>query len=375
MSLNRRALLALPLASLAWRACIAETASTSESSLEPASVSVPPAMPGALVWPGQDWERTTPQQAGWTANALARARDYSQSIGTTSFVAVQHGRIVVSWGDINRRLDLHSVRKSLLSALVGIAVAEGRIDLDASIGSLGIDDVSPSLTDAEKRATVRQLLQARSGVYHPALYETAGEKRLRPAPGSHAPGSFWYYNNWDFNALGTIYARAVGATVFDSFAQRISAPTGMQDFRPEDGHYLRGESSLHPAYLFRMSARDLARFGLLFLRSGCWRDRTVVPAAWVKESTTGWSETSLHSGYGYMWWTGYPDRRVDAIDLPPGGFWADGHNGQYVIVDPVNDLVVVHQTERGSVNVRQMGRLIWLLLIAARAGDPGRDPL
>jgi CubicO group peptidase (beta-lactamase class C family) len=195
-----------------------------------------------------------------------------------------------------------------------------------------------------------------------------------PPRGSHPPGTFWYYNNWDFNVLGSIYERAAGTSVFEGFEQSIAAPTGMQDYRVQDGRYVRGSDSVYPAYLFRMSARDLARFGLLYLRAGRWRDRTIVSASWIKESTTAWSETSIHSGYGYMWWTGFADRRVGAMDLSPGGFWADGHNGQFVIVDPVNDLVVVHQTEHGSVSVRQMGHLMWLLLNGARVSDPGRDP-
>ena len=129
-----------------------------------------------------------------------------------------------------------------------------------------------------------------------------------------------------------------------------------------------------PRIPLRMSARDLARFGLLYLRRGRWRNASLVPSAWVAESTSAWSETHVHSGYGYLWWTGFADRRVEIMDLSPGGFWADGHNGQYVVVDPGNDLVVVHQTETGKVDPRQMGHLMWLILNAARASDPGRDP-
>lgn len=72
------------------------------------------------------------------------------------------------------------------------------------MAELGIDDNEPRLTDEEKRATVHDLLKARSGVYHPALYETARMKEKRPPRHSHASGTFWYYNNWDFNVLGTI---------------------------------------------------------------------------------------------------------------------------------------------------------------------------
>lgn len=357
MSIDRRRFLALPAAYLALR---------SSNVL---------AAPAAEIFPEREWEHLPPEQAGWRQDWLTRAHDYSLSIGTASLAVVQHGRMITSWGDIDRRHQLHSVRKSLLSALIGIAVAQGKMDLDATLATLGIDDVAPSLTDAEKQATVRQLLQARSGVYHPALYETEGEKRRRPPRGSHAPGTFWYYNNWDFNVLGTLYERAAGVSVFQGIKEHLADPLQMQDYRVQDGRYVRGADSMHPAYPLRMSARDLARFGLLYLRSGHWRDRAIVPAAWVRESTTAWSETFVHSGYGYMWWTAFPDRRADVMDMAPSGFWADGHNGQYVVVDPVNDLVVVHQTSTGKVSLPQMGRLMWMLLNAAGVADPGRDPL
>ena len=148
----------------------------------------------------------------------------------------------------------------------------------------------------------------------------------------------------------------------------------MQDYRPADGRYVTGPESAFPAYPFHMSARDLARFGLLYLHHGRWGDRQVVPAAWVAESTTAWSRTHIQSGYGYLWWTGFPDQRVAIMDLPPGGFWADGAEGQFVVVDPADDLVVVHQTDGNTVVTRQKGHLMWLLLTAAHVRDPGNDP-
>jgi CubicO group peptidase (beta-lactamase class C family) len=328
----------------------------------------------ADVFPGAEWSSLDPAQAGWSPDGLAAALAYAQSVGTATLLVVRHGHIVTSLGDIASRLELHSMRKSLLSALIGIAVADGRIRLDATLASLGIDDVPPSLTDAEKQATVRELLESRSGVYHVALYETQGEIRQRPPRGSHPVGTFWYYNNWDFNVLGAIYERAVGTSIFQAFQDRIATPIGMQDYRPSDGRYVTGPASSYPAYPFHMSARDLARFGLLYLHRGRWADRQIVPASWVAESTTAWSQTTIGSGYGYLWWTGFPDRGVPIMDLPPGAFWADGARGQFVAVDPADDLVVVHQTDGRTVGTRQKGHLIWLLLTVAHASDPGQDP-
>src|SRR6202008_3850881 len=119
------------------------------------------------------------------------------------------------------------------------------------------------LTAEEKGATVRDLLMARSGIYHAALYETAAMAAQRPRRFSHKPGSFWHYNNWDFNTLGTIYERAVRSPIFDGFEREIGRPIGMQDYRPADGESVTGPASVYPAYPFKMSARDLARFGLL----------------------------------------------------------------------------------------------------------------
>jgi len=142
-------------------------------------------------YPGTDWEQITPEAAGWSAEKLAQAQIWSRQIAPSAAVMiVQHGRVVAEWGDTAARINLRSIRKSLLSALIGIAVAENKINLNATMAALGIDDNEPSLSDEEKKATVLDLLKARSGVYHPALYESAEMAAERPVRGSHAPGTF-----------------------------------------------------------------------------------------------------------------------------------------------------------------------------------------
>ena len=134
-----------------------------------------------------------------------------------------------------------------------------------------IDDKPPQLTTEEKESqSTRHLLQAKSGVYHEATAESEQQLDRRPPRGSHAPGTFWYYNNWDFNALGTIYRRLMGEDIFEGVERRIAKPIGMQDFSAADGRYVlhRSSSSNHPAYHMTMSARDLARFGLLVPQQG-----------------------------------------------------------------------------------------------------------
>src|SRR5205814_96396 len=148
----------------------------------------------------------------------------SHRIGSTAVMIVHHGAVVAEWGDTAAKTPLASVRKSLLSALIGIAVERKQIDLGKTLAELGIDDNEPSLSAEEKTATVRDLLEARSGIYHSALFETPSMAARRPPRLSHAPGTFWYYNNWDFNTLGAIYEHATRHSIFDAFETEIGRP-------------------------------------------------------------------------------------------------------------------------------------------------------
>jgi CubicO group peptidase (beta-lactamase class C family) len=332
---------------------------------------------GSDRFPNPDWVRVDPEGAGWSRQKLEKAEKWSRQINSIAVMVVHHGVVVAEWGDTIAKTGLASVRKSLLSALIGNAVERKEIDLAQTIGSLGIDDNEPSLTPQEKTATVRDLLQARSGVYHAALYEARAAAALRPARGSHTPGTFWYYNNWDFNTLGTIYERAVRSSIFDAFEREIAAPIGMQDYRPSDGCYVTGAASVYPAYPIRMSARDLARFALLYLNKGRWQDRRIIPAAWVEESTKAHSQTERASGYGYMWWTRPLGNSVaPVVNLPDGTFFAQGAGGQFAFVIPAHDLVVVHRAphvDGGLAHRGTVDRLIWLILDAGQFPDIGPD--
>ena len=326
-------------------------------------------------FPGAEWDHVAPATAGWSAEQLKFAEDWSGKIGSTAVIVIHHGAIVGEWGDTAAKTPLASVRKSLLSALIGIAAERGQIDLTKNLAQLGIDDSEPSLSADEKTATVRDLLQARSGVYHAALYETAGMAARRPPRLSHKPGTFWYYNNWDFNTLGAVYEHATRHSIFDAFDSEIARPIGMQDYKPADGQYVTGEASVYPAYPFDMSARDLARFALLYLHHGKWRDRQIVPASWVEESTRPYSQSWFGPGYGYLWWTGFFDDSIaPAVKVPQGTFFAWGAGGQFAFVMPAHDLVVVHRAPRQSdADLRPIGRLLWLVLEAGHFRDIGPD--
>ncbi len=326
------------------------------------------------------WLRyASPAEAGFSAAALDSVRRYADSVQSGAVVAVYRGHVIAAWGDVARELELHSVRKSLVSGLYGTAVARGAVDLDATLAELGIDDATP-LTSTEKGARVRDLLAARSGVYLGAAYAPSDQDEERPDRGAHDPGSHWFYNNWDFNVAGVIYERETGEDLYHSFAARIARPLGMEDWRPEDGTRIWEPSqSDHPAHTIRMSARDLARFGQLYLQEGRWAGERVVPADWVAGSTRPVSDFGDGRGYAFMWWTYAPgsltaDRYAP---LAPYRIYAgSGTGGQLVAVVPELELVVVHRGDTD--NSRPIsGRDAWTIvagIAGAKRGPPEPDP-
>jgi CubicO group peptidase (beta-lactamase class C family) len=302
-------------------------------------------------YPGKTWQRlSSSEQAGWSRETLAAAHEYanSDSIHTSAVMIVQSGEVVEQWGDIDKKISSYSVRKSLLSALYGIYSAEGVIDINQTLQQAGIDDSPDPLTKEEKQARIVDLLRARSGVYHAVDFETESMRKSRPARGSHAPGTFWYYNNWDFNVLGTIFEKKTGLKIGEAFYQRIAKPIGMQDFQPGDVYYFGGPYSIHPAYHFEMTARDMARFGLLYLRHGRWNKKQIVPEAWVERSTHADEMVKSNGvdagGYEYLWWVDYGGAHFPEVSLP-GIFSARGSGAHYIFVIPTLDMVIVHRTD------------------------------
>ncbi|MEO2022915.1 MAG: amidohydrolase family protein [Pirellulaceae bacterium] len=325
-------------------------------------------------YPGREWSRLdSPEQAGWSSEKLQQARELSGTLDTAALMIVHNGVVVDEWGTTALPLNCHSIRKSLLSLVYGPHVAAGTISLDKKLAELGIDDNEPSLTEAEQQATLGDLLKARSGVFHPALYETAAMAAKRPQRGSHPPGTFWYYNNWDFNAACSIFENLTGGSLFEEFERRLAGPLQMQDFvRTRHTRYVTGEDSVHPAYPFQLSARDLARVGLLALRAGKWQGRQVVSSDWIQESTQSYSDAATSGGYGYMWWVAVDGVHFPNVSLPTGTFSARGYRGHYLLVIPEWDLVVVHRVNTFQDGTRVLksdfGKLLKLILAARPAG-------
>lgn len=327
-------------------------------------------MANVPIFPEARWPAPT-IGAEWSRAKLDEARNYAATIATAAVMIVHRGHLIEQWGDVTARYKCHSIRKSLLSALIGIHVHEGRIDLDLSLAELGIDD-REGLTERERAATIMDLLTARSGVYHPTHYETERMIRIKPARHSHGPGTWWCYNNWDFNALGTIFEQLTGRGIFEEFRDRIAVPLGMEDFRYDtarrDGEYVHSEASMHAAYPFRLSARDMARFGLLYLNGGRWNGMQVVPEKWVRTSVRPYSLAGDRGAYGYMWWVAHQDIHFPQMSVPHGTYSARGARGHYIVVVPQHDLVVVHRVDSDTpgrkVSSMEFGALLERILDA-----------
>ncbi len=287
--------------------------------------------------PESSWmQYADPAEAGFDAVKLDSAQKEWESQPSAAFMVVSEGAVVVAWGDVERRFMCHSVRKSFMSALYGIYWDQNKIDLNKTLADLGIDDIGDGLLESEKQARILDLLKARSGIFHPAAY--AGRTDSQPR-GSQGPGRYFAYNNWDFNTLVTIFEQETGDRFFESFDRYFGQPLAMNDWRVSDGYYhYELEKSKHPAYPFRMSARDAARIGLLFAREGKWGDTRILSRDWVRRSTALYSHDTETFGYGMLWWVAREPRFAEY-----GMFAALGVGNQMIAVLPELDLVIVNR--------------------------------
>jgi CubicO group peptidase (beta-lactamase class C family) len=343
----------------------------------------------APVFPGSEWQRVAPQDAGFNEARIAALRTWLATQKTTGLLVVSGGRVVVEHGDVARVSKVASVRKSVLAMLYGRYVADGTIDLDRSVADVGLDDLTPFLP-AERDATLRHLLMARSGIY--LVSGTPDLDALLPGRGSHAPGAFFQYQNWDFNAAGAAFEKLTGRDIYEALETDLARPLQMQDFsRARQEKHDMAPASRFPEYAMYLSARDMARLGLLMLRRGDWNGKRLVPAEWVDETTTlvtpqediqpvvSGPTFANRWGYGMLWWVWDAPNVRGAITGPyQGAYSAMGAYGQYITVLPILDLVVAHQVafeeadERGGREVAAVAPWEYdalLGMILAASGD------
>jgi CubicO group peptidase (beta-lactamase class C family) len=341
-----------------------------------------PARAQTYVYPGAEWERvSSPEAAGYNSAKLAELTAYLRTLDTTGMMVVVGGRVLFTYGNLDTLTYLASVRKSILAMLYGNYVASGVIDLNKTLEDLGMDDVD-GLLPIERRAKVEHLITARSGVYH-AASNSGDNSADAPPRGSQEPGTYFLYNNWDFNAAGAAFEKMTGRDIYDALQTDLAVPIGMQDFdRSAQRKSGNLRASQYPAYHIWLSVRDMARIAYLMLRDGNWAGRQLVPRDWARRIhsvVTPYDRMNPESlrggtfGYGYMWWV------WDGPATPPafrGAYTGIGAYGQYITVLPALDMVVTHKTAplRNSQVSRDQYLKALDLVVAARR-EPVRQRL
>lgn len=304
---------------------------------------------GNIIFPQQEWTRME-QSPDWDANKLNQLKNFIvDSTNTTGMMVIYHGKVLFEYGNVKDVSYLASCRKSILSMLYGPFVQSGKINLNTSIADLGLDDIG-GLLPIEKQATIKDLLTARSGVYHLASNE-GDATAMAPKRGTVKPGSFWLYNNWDFNIAGYILEQQTGRSIYQLIDSILAKPLQMQDWKL-DIQRKTGDTtrSKYKAYHMWFSTRDMARIGYLMLRNGQWNNTSVIPSQWVKTTTTvvtSYKEALqnktnyLNFGYGYLWWIWDAPYNAGVFE---GAYSATGAYGQFITVIPKLDMVVAHKT-------------------------------
>lgn len=322
-------------------------------------------------------EKINPIQKGFSNEKLDSLGSFLNEAGSSSLMILVDGKVVYDWGDSDKKLLVHSIRKALLNSLYGIYVNNGTIDTTLTLKELKIDDID-SLTVLEKSATIADLLKSRSGIYHNAAAVAKSMLDKMPERGSHKPNEYYYYNNWDFNTLGFILEKLTGEKIFDLFNQHIAQPLGMnysneyvsiknpgEDLKiPEvDGFYqYETNKSKYPAYHFRLSAKDLALYGQLYLNKGKWNGNQIVPEEWIEVSTKPYSITNENYGIGYgMLW----DVLVPNENRQSKSYFHTGVGIHMLGVYPESNLVLIHRVDTEKEyrfhegNFYQMISMVW----------------
>ena len=183
----------------------------------------PPPEQSAAVVPGNDWARIDkPETAGYRSVRLEALRSWLALLDTAAMMVSVGGRSLFEYGDLGHLSYLASVRKSILAILYGKYVENGTIDLTRTLADLGFTDVG-GLEPRELEAKILDLVTARSGVYH--LASNAGDDTASAPPrGSQPPGTYYLYNNWDFNAAGAVFEQLTKTDIYDALEADLAKP-------------------------------------------------------------------------------------------------------------------------------------------------------
>jgi CubicO group peptidase (beta-lactamase class C family) len=319
-----------------------------------------PGQPDGVPWPTGDWPtgELPPAVAAEVEAQLDRVCDDTGPLATTyAVVVVRRGQLVAEryQGQLEHfdrapdpvtettPLLSWSMAKSMLHAVVGLLVGDGRLDLDAPAE---VPEWS-SAGDPRHAITLRHLLAMRDGLDFVEDYVDervsdviemlfgAGQADMAhfaaDRPLAAAPGERFNYSSGTSNIISAIVARVVGSgSSYERFLrERLFDLLGLRSATPE----LDAAGTWVASSYVRATARDFARFGLLYLRDGVWDDTRLLPEGWVDYGRTIESVDPMDGPYGAHWWGVAGDTL--------GTFRASGYEGQSITICPALDLVVV----------------------------------
>ena len=273
-----------------------------------------------------------------------RLDDYLDHTRTAALVVLHEDQVVMEryarGYDETSLLNSFSIAKAVIGTLVGIAVAEGRItDLDASVADYrpefgatpyGAVTLRELLTMTSGMGDVSSLLPGRAHFYYGKDLHATTES-VRPEAGA---AKSWRYSEGDVQMLAFVLEAATGMPVSAYLAQKLWTPLGMEH---EALWSLDRPDGVEKAFCcLSARARDFARLGRLFLDGGRSNGRQLVPAEWAARSVLPGHRTEDGYVQRHLWWT------------PQGGqgdYFAYGHNGQYLYVNPTARVVIVKFSE------------------------------
>ncbi|MCB0651027.1 MAG: serine hydrolase [Saprospiraceae bacterium] len=317
--------------------------------------------PAHIAWPNGDLIDKKPLPAEVDALALQAASDWSfdresPEQVTLSLLIVYKGQIIheryAPGVDFTTKTRTWSTAKSIAVTLIGMLADEGRMSLDQPLGLEWLPKERSPETDPRSEITLRHVLNMSSGLY------TVDNRGMEYATGSglaywagassvngalnrgliRKPGTLWDYENYETLLAVLAMKKALGdeKTYLEFPRKALLDRIGMRNTMLSTDRF--GDFILSSQVY--TNARDLARFGLLYLQNGKWDGEQLLSEEWIKfVRTPAPSTADIGHFYGGQWWL-VPDNRTD---VPKDAYSTAGNRGQYVIVVPSHDLVIVRR--------------------------------
>ena len=297
-------------------------------------------------WPTQEWRASLPEEQGMDSEMLARMFQQveDQQLNLHSLLIVRNGYLVTEAYyqpySQNQVQFIASVTKSVISALVGIAIQKGNIkNVDQTLVSFFPGQTIANLDEQKKAITLKDLLSLTAGLTcnDSPFSGGAGMEQsndwvqfLLDAPMAEQPGTKFNYCGGAVHLLSAILQKTTGMSAREFANRFLFDPMGIASI-PETRWQTDPQGVSIGPYGLYLTPRDLAKLGYLYLQNGQWNNQSILPADWVKASST--QHTTKDNGllYGYLW----------TVDPAEGSYSALGLAGQQIYVIPSKNLVVV----------------------------------